>query len=79
MCARKSLSLSLSVLSLCQRKSVAKRLFDSVLAIKKNHIFLNEARWARLENKTPREIMNMVLKQPVCEVLAEKQRRDANI
>ena len=41
-------------------KSVAKRLFDSVLA--NNHIFLNEARWARLENKTPRERMNMDLK-----------------
>ena len=31
--------------------------FDSVSA--KNHIFLNEARWTRLENKTLREIMNM--------------------
>ena len=30
----------------CQRKSDAKRLFDSVLA--KNHIFLNEAKWARV-------------------------------
>ena len=41
-------------------KSVAKRLFDSVLA--KNHtFFLNEARWhgRRLENKTPRETINM--------------------
>ena len=36
---------------LCQRKSVAKRLFDSVLA--KNQISLNE---------TPREIMKMGLK-----------------
>ena len=47
MCGRRSFSLSV----------VAKHRFDSVLA--KNHIFLNEARWARLENKTPREIMNM--------------------
>ena len=31
------------VSSLCQRKSVAKRLFDSVLA--KNQISVNEARW----------------------------------
>ena len=29
--------------SLCQRKSVGKRLLDSVLA--NNQIFLNEARW----------------------------------
>ena len=36
-----------SKLSLCQRKSVAKRLLDSVLA--KSQIFLNETRWARLE------------------------------
>ena len=35
-------------------KSVAKRLLDSVLA--KHQILLNEA---RLENKTPREIINM--------------------
>ena len=41
----------------CQQFMPRKRLFDSVLA--KNHIFLNEARWARLQNKTPREIMNM--------------------
>ena len=54
------MSLREQLVSLCQRKSVAKRLFDSVLA--ENHIFLNEARWARLENKTPREIMNMDLK-----------------
>ena len=45
------------VSSLCQRKSVAKRLFDSVLA--KNQIFVNEARWERLENITPRKIINM--------------------
>ena len=42
---------------LCQRKSVAKRLFDSVLA--KNQIFLNETDGRRLEKKTPREIINM--------------------
>ena len=42
---------------LCQQKSVAKRLFDSVLA--KNQIFLNEAKWERLENITPRKIINM--------------------
>ena len=34
---------------LCQRKSVAKRLFDSVLA--KNQIFLNETDGRRLEIK----------------------------
>ena len=45
------------VSSLCQRKTFAKRLFDSVLA--KNQIFLNEADGTRLENKTPRKIMNM--------------------
>ena len=37
------------VSSLCQRKNVAKRLFDSVLA--KNQIFLNEADGRRLDNK----------------------------
>ena len=45
------------VSSLCQRKSAAKRLFDSVLA--KNQFFINEADWRRLENKTLMEIMNM--------------------
>ena len=38
-------------------KGVAKRLFDSVLAT--NHIFLMKQDGTRLENKTPREIMNM--------------------
>ena len=45
------------VSSLCQRKCVAKSLFDSVLP--KNQIFLNEADGTKLENKTSREIMNM--------------------
>ena len=47
------------VSSSCQRKSVAKRLFDSVLA--KNQIFLSIMKQdgRRLENKTPRELMNM--------------------
>ena len=35
-------------------ESVAKRLFDPVLA--NNQIFLNEADGRRLENKTPKEI-----------------------
>ena len=45
--------------NLCQRRSVAKRLFDSVLA--NNQIFLNITKEdrRRLENKTPREITNM--------------------
>ena len=42
---------------LCQRKGVAKRLFDSVLA--NNHIFKMKQDGRRLENKTPREIINM--------------------
>ena len=57
MCARKFFSLS--VQCLCQRKSVAKRLFDSVLA--KNHVFFFQMKQdrRRLEDKTPREIINM--------------------
>ena len=34
------------VCSLCQRKSVSKRLFDYMLA--QNQIFLNEARWEEI-------------------------------
>ena len=56
MCARQFFSLS--VQCLCQQKSVAKRLFDSVLA--KDHVFLKMKQdRRRLEDKTPREIINM--------------------
>ena len=55
----------------CQKfmptKSVAKRLFDYILA--KDQIFLNEARWGRLENKTPREIMKLDRKTEIKRLL----------
>ena len=48
-------------LEMCARnfshESVAKRLFDSVLA--KNHFFKMKQDGRRLENITPREIINM--------------------
>ena len=46
------------VSSLCQRYSVAKRLFGC-LFLAKNQIFLNEAKWDEIEYTISREIASI--------------------